>query len=289
MLRAIARGITGPFVEHLVVGTTGSWGDIPTPSDDPHVHAMGPDPDRILLLGGAVVAGAGVTSHEIGIGGFLARQLSALTGRGVDLDLHGVPGLTAAHAAQLIDSAELARFDAVVIMLGMHEAMSLAAPPGLERDIRALLDRVRGAAPFTTVFVVGVAQLSKLVPLPRIIGPVVSRQITTLNAITQRVCRERGARFIPFVTDARSNPHHFVDATTYAVWAEPIARQMASALDEAVTVVEWGEGLAEGLSESRLEVNLVRDDADEGEGDNRRVEITPVGPRWHAFSFRGLG
>ena len=53
-------------------------------------------------------------------------------------------------------------------------------------------------------------------------------------------------------------------------------------------MVEWGEGLAEGLSESRLEVNLVRDDAD-GEGDNRRVEITPVGPRWHAFSFRGLG
>jgi tRNA threonylcarbamoyladenosine biosynthesis protein TsaE len=58
-----------------------------------------------------------------------------------------------------------------------------------------------------------------------------------------------------------------------------------TSLDRAVTVVEWGEGLAEGLSESRLEINLVRDD----EHEHRRVEITPVGPRWHVLSFRGLG
>ena len=58
-----------------------------------------------------------------------------------------------------------------------------------------------------------------------------------------------------------------------------------TSLEQAVTVVEWGEGLAEGLSESRLEVQIVRDD----ETDHRRVEITPVGPRWHVLSFRGLG
>ncbi|WP_122818595.1 tRNA (adenosine(37)-N6)-threonylcarbamoyltransferase complex ATPase subunit type 1 TsaE [Nocardioides pantholopis] len=62
-------------------------------------------------------------------------------------------------------------------------------------------------------------------------------------------------------------------------------------LDEAVTVVEWGEGLAEGLTESRLEIRIVRstEAGPEDEVDPRRVEITPVGPRWHALSFRGLG
>jgi len=62
-------------------------------------------------------------------------------------------------------------------------------------------------------------------------------------------------------------------------------------LDHAVTVVEWGEGLAEGLTESRLEIRIVRSTATdpEDELDPRRVEITPVGPRWHALSFRGLG
>ncbi len=59
-----------------------------------------------------------------------------------------------------------------------------------------------------------------------------------------------------------------------------------TSLDDAVTVVEWGEGLAEGLSESRLEVNIVRN---QDEDDHRHVEITPVGPRWHALSFRASG
>lgn len=62
-----------------------------------------------------------------------------------------------------------------------------------------------------------------------------------------------------------------------------------ASLDDAITVVEWGEGLAEGLSESRLEVAIVRGDAPHDDLDPRRVEITPVGPRWHALSFRGLG
>jgi tRNA threonylcarbamoyladenosine biosynthesis protein TsaE len=62
-----------------------------------------------------------------------------------------------------------------------------------------------------------------------------------------------------------------------------------TSLDEAVTVVEWGEGLAEGLSESRLEVLIVRGDEPHDDLDPRRVEITPVGPRWHALSFHALG
>jgi tRNA threonylcarbamoyladenosine biosynthesis protein TsaE len=64
-----------------------------------------------------------------------------------------------------------------------------------------------------------------------------------------------------------------------------------TSLDHAVTVVEWGEGLAEGLAESRLEIRIVRSEEDLGDDelDPRRVEITPVGPRWHALSFRGLG
>ena len=64
-----------------------------------------------------------------------------------------------------------------------------------------------------------------------------------------------------------------------------------TSLDHAVTVVEWGEGLAEGLAESRLEVRIVRDadTPDDAELDPRRVEVTPVGPRWHALDLHALG
>jgi len=77
-----------------------------------------------------------------------------------------------------------------------------------------------------------------------------------------------------------------VDAYRLGGIAELDDLDLDTSLDDAVTVVEWGEGLAEGLSESRLEVNIVRN---EDEDDHRHVEITPVGPRWHALSFRGLG
>jgi tRNA threonylcarbamoyladenosine biosynthesis protein TsaE len=33
----------------------------------------------------------------------------------------------------------------------------------------------------------------------------------------------------------------------------------------------------------------VRGDAPHDDLDPRRVEVTPVGPRWHALSFRALG
>jgi len=69
-------------------------------------------------------------------------------------------------------------------------------------------------------------------------------------------------------------------------------------LDDAVTVVEWGEGKAEGLSDSRLDIRILRalagehsaeDDPDALASDERRVEITPIGPRWHGLPFTRLG
>ena len=47
-------------------------------------------------------------------------------------------------------------------------------------------------------------------------------------------------------------------------------------LPEAVTLVEWGEGLAEWLSEDRLEIDIDRQAGD----DARYVTLTGVGPRW---------
>jgi tRNA threonylcarbamoyladenosine biosynthesis protein TsaE len=61
--------------------------------------------------------------------------------------------------------------------------------------------------------------------------------------------------------------------------------------DSSVTVVEWGEGLAEGLAADRLEITIGlapagadirgRDDAASPEGDSpRTVRISGVGTRW---------
>ena len=61
-----------------------------------------------------------------------------------------------------------------------------------------------------------------------------------------------------------------------------------TSLDEAVTVVEWGEGVAEGLADTRLEVHLTRarggdrevGPVDTEDHDPRTLRVTPVGARW---------
>ena len=54
-----------------------------------------------------------------------------------------------------------------------------------------------------------------------------------------------------------------------------------TSLDDAVTVVEWGTGVAESLAEDRLEVEILRAHGDEA-GETRTLRITGVGPRWDA-------
>lgn len=67
-----------------------------------------------------------------------------------------------------------------------------------------------------------------------------------------------------------------VDAYRLGGSAELDDLDLDADLDAAVTVVEWGTGLAEGLSEDRLELTLTADPGSE----ERVLEVRPVGTRW---------
>lgn len=60
-----------------------------------------------------------------------------------------------------------------------------------------------------------------------------------------------------------------------------------TSLDEAVTVVEWGAGVAEGLADDRLEIEILRAHGDEP-GEARTLRLTAVGPRWAGVDLRPL-
>jgi tRNA threonylcarbamoyl adenosine modification protein YjeE len=78
---------------------------------------------------------------------------------------------------------------------------------------------------------------------------------------------------------------------------------LADTMDRAVTVVEWGRDRAEGLAESRLEIELVRPvggaleagapapwESEELEDDavERTLTLRAVGPRWDAAATAAL-
>ncbi|MCT1619953.1 tRNA (adenosine(37)-N6)-threonylcarbamoyltransferase complex ATPase subunit type 1 TsaE [Janibacter hoylei] len=93
----------------------------------------------------------------------------------------------------------------------------------------------------------------------------------------------RGAVTSPTFVIARVHPSLVggpelvhVDAYRLGGAAELDDLDLDSELDEAVTVVEWGAGLVEGLADDRLEITLTADPATEA----RTLEVVGVGDRW---------
>jgi tRNA threonylcarbamoyladenosine biosynthesis protein TsaE len=58
-----------------------------------------------------------------------------------------------------------------------------------------------------------------------------------------------------------------------------------ASLDASVTVVEWGEGIADGLADDRLDIRVDRPRGD-GTGEARVVTVRPHGARWSAAPLR---
>ena len=99
-----------------------------------------------------------------------------------------------------------------------------------------------------------------------------------------------------------------VHMDAYRLGSGPTGRAEVDDLDldaethDSVTVVEWGEGLVEGLAEDRLEVHIDRLDADVFDADpadaeadpgadpgRRRVNLRGVGSRWRDVPVAILG
>ncbi|MCC2312687.1 tRNA (adenosine(37)-N6)-threonylcarbamoyltransferase complex ATPase subunit type 1 TsaE [Cellulomonas xiejunii] len=84
-----------------------------------------------------------------------------------------------------------------------------------------------------------------------------------------------------------------VDAYRLGSLDEVEALDLDAALDEAVTVVEWGEGWVEGLTDDRLELRLERphggvlDDVEDAAAGERLLTVRGVGVRWSGVDLPG--
>jgi len=79
-----------------------------------------------------------------------------------------------------------------------------------------------------------------------------------------------------------------VDAYRLSSATELYDLDLDAAVAESITVVEWGLGIAEGLAEDRLEIDIWTDAADfsAAEDDTERVvTVRAVGARWHGVDL----
>ena len=194
------------------------------PADPPRAHASGPAPYRVLAVGGALLAGEGVLTHDLALTGAIARGLARQVGHGVDVtscidERGGVEG-----AVRAIRHRDLSGFDALVLVLdiGQHPADAAESARRAGRLAKVLWPRLTPAA-----------SISIVVP------PVVGREGADASvAFNEAVERESGA----LTRVIRLADRVFVPsaAERYAIWGEAIGSTVAESL---VDPILWSESV----------------------------------------------
>ncbi|WP_055482813.1 tRNA (adenosine(37)-N6)-threonylcarbamoyltransferase complex ATPase subunit type 1 TsaE [Sphaerimonospora mesophila] len=129
-------------------------------------------------------------------------------------------------------------------------------------------------------------------------GPLGAGKTTLVQGLAEGL-KVRGPITSPTFVIARVHPSLsggpalvHVDAYRIGGALEVDDLDLDASLDESVTVVEWGEGLVEGLSDDRLEILIERAEGDEhpveghsADAEERMIRLTPVGPRWATTSL----
>ncbi len=232
MLTRVREVIVSSATRAWLATSSNSWRRLPRPVDEPHVHAPGDDPHRLLVLGNGIVMSWGVLSHQIGVGGHLARQLSERTNRGSDVDLVVDVELDVRAARAALADVRPERFDVILLSLGGAEAVRLVPEVTWRRDLDALLDAlVAQTSEGTQMFLVGIPPLGRIVRMPRFAERLVVRRMHELTEQAKLACavheRTTFLTFEPRGTDLVRTR----ERSTYSEWGSLIATAIAENLN----------------------------------------------------------
>lgn len=247
MLDFVAHALAVPLARLWLATSQQSWRRLPRPVDSPLVHAAGSDSDRVLLVGSGIAVGYGVMSHELGFGGHLARELSALTGRGASVDIVARPDVSAASARAILAQHDLDRFDAVVLTLGGFEVLTLLPERRWIRQLTELLAVLDELAPARLQAFFVETAVPLLTSLPLFYRDLVAQHAELLNGQTRRLAAGRANTwFVDFVPE-QGDLATLTGRSTYQDWARTIAPALARALESDVARTRSPEQVDEEL------------------------------------------
>lgn len=231
MLHWLRDAIVRTLAQRWLSNSPSSWRSLISPDSPAAVAVAGPDPDRILLIGGGISVGWGMKTHNDALGGHLTKSISMATGRGVSMDVMTDDILTGTAALPSDVTRVLRAVDAVIITPGDVDAMLLLPTVIYRRRLEQVLDQVIEAAPVNVrVFVVAIAPLSTVVALPRPLRRLASRLGVALDQKARQVCLHRdNAVFVPFSPTGIAGREG--SGRTYAAWAGLIAPCVSQHLD----------------------------------------------------------
>jgi hypothetical protein len=222
------RAIVRPLVSLFYGGTLPtrlSWSTAP---DEPAGVVPGPDPDRVLVIGGIAGAGVGVRSHKLGVASTLSQALSRASGRGAEW--RNVPigmGRVGQTAAALHERVDLRRYDVIVFFPGVYEALHLSSPTRWAREYESVLQHLtEHAASDATIVTSPVPHVSDRVKVPAIIRAFVREHTRVLNLGAERIAAQYpGVVFtaMPAIDARMMAGDLFSYAKLYRIWGSHLA------------------------------------------------------------------
>jgi hypothetical protein len=121
----LLRPVMRAFYARAMAGSGGA----PKPSDAASLPAEGADPDAILLLGNGPAHGWGVVTHQLSLTGHLGRAVAARTERPCAVTFIGDETMNVSSALAWIGDHDVTAYDAVVVVLGINDAVRLTRVP----------------------------------------------------------------------------------------------------------------------------------------------------------------
>lgn len=233
MFRSAQMSIARTLLRLSLVGTQEYWADLPRPQGPPLAAAPGPEPISVLLFGSGPAVGYGVLSHDLALPGHMARQFAHRVGRGIRIDVVVNSDITAASAFSRLNQVDLGAYDAVVITVGVNDALRLTPVDEWESSMSRVVELIAMTSGDLPVFLVEPPSMEALRRVGRLATRVGNRHAARLSIALERLsARYPTATFVPFSPERDEERDRHRSPDTYRKWAAQLVPPLAAAFSD---------------------------------------------------------
>jgi hypothetical protein len=188
----------------------------------------------VLLIGNGPAHGWGVVTHQLALCGQLAAAVAKATGRAAEVEFVGAELMNAESALAWLGDRDLEPYDAVVVVIGLNDAIRLTPLRAWERDVSALLAHLRaGLRHEPPIVLAGVQPLASVLQISPPVAFLGQRRADAMNLATRRlVARTARTAFVPFGASELEPGRPYGSALSYRARADSLAAVLGPMLDE---------------------------------------------------------
>ncbi|MEO5533603.1 MAG: GAF domain-containing protein [Pseudolysinimonas sp.] len=224
------QALVAPLLGQWFARSSASWRSLEIPRGTTSAHSPGVNADRVALVGSGVAVGYGAHVNDLALGGHLARQISARTGRGATVETLARIGMRISGCLDALRSIDLTRIDALVVTIGGEDVLRLMRAREFRTRIDEMLNWVTQEESRLAVLMVEIPDIPSIMRVPRIFAGLLSRHGQRLNQELRAACASRtNVHVVPFAP--QTSDLTSTEIGIYRSWALLLAPAIAEVLN----------------------------------------------------------